>query len=608
MSVSRRAALVGSAASLALAACASRTGADAPQAAGAADDPNAALLAAFEAAFEAELDRNPELATSLRDKRNQHLWSDVTPAAQAAALRQRREGLDKIERDIPLDPLTPANRLSLRMLQRQVARAEAGAPFELHDYPFNQMFGVQSGAPTFLMNQHQIASPADAEAYFSRLVRLPELFRQHLANVQAARARGITTPAFVFAYVLSDCRNLLAGIPLGAGPGETPLWSDLQRKINALDVSAGEKQRLIARGRELLVGSVGPAYADLVARLTEEQARARTTDGVWALPQGEAYYADRLAAQTNTSLSADEIHDIGVSEVARLQGEMRQIMTQLGFTGDLRAFFRFMETDPRFFLPATPEGRAKYIADATAAIEAMRARLPAFFNLQPKAAMEVRAVEAFREESAGLAFYQRPAPDGSRPGIYYINTFNMAAIPTYQLEALAFHEGIPGHHMQIAIGQELTGLPRFRRFSGGGLTAFTEGWALYTEKLAKEMGFYQDPYSDFGRLTMELRRAIRLVVDTGLHAKRWPRQQAIDYILQNQPGDEPSARRDIDRYIVMPGQACAYLIGQREILRLRADAQARLGSRFDIRTFHDIVLGEGAVPLDILAERVAAWT
>jgi uncharacterized protein (DUF885 family) len=571
-------------------------------------EPNGALLAAFEAAFEAELDRSPQFATSLGDKRNQHLWGDVTPAAQALALRQRRQALDKINRDIPVAALTPANQLSLRLFQRQVERAEAGAPFELHAYPFNQMFGVQSEAPTFLMNQHRITSPTDAEAYLGRLVRLPELFRQHLANVQAARARGITMPAFVFDYVLNDCRNLLAGVPFGPGPGETPLWSDLQRKVNGLDLDPAEKQRLIARGRDILVGSVAPAYAEVVTRLTAEQARARHTDGVWALPEGEAYYAERLATQTNTRLTAAEIHDIGVSEVARLHGEMQAIMTRVGFSGDLRAFFRFMETDPRFFLPATPEGRAKYIADATAAIEAMRTRLPGFFNLQPRAPMEVRAVEAFREQSAGLAFYQRPAPDGSRPGIYYINTFNMAAIPTYQLEALAFHEGIPGHHMQVAIAQELPGLPRFRRFGRGGLTAYSEGWALYTELLAKEMGFYQDPYSDFGRLTMELRRAIRLVVDTGLHAKRWPRQQAIAYILQNQPGDEPSARRDIDRYIVMPGQACAYLIGQREILRLRAEAQARLGPRFDIRTFHDIVLGEGAVPLDILAERVGAWT
>jgi uncharacterized protein (DUF885 family) len=218
--------------------------------------------------------------------------------------------------------------------------------------------------------------------------------------------------------------------------------------------------------------------------------------------------------------------------------------------------------------------------------------------------MVVRAVEPFREASAGLAFYQRPTPDGARPGIYYINTSNVKAIPTYQMAALAYHEGIPGHHMQIAIAQELTGIPKFRKF--GGFTAYSEGWGLYTERLAKDMGFYTDPYSDFGRLTLELRRAIRLVVDTGLHHKRWTRRQAIDFILANQPGDEASARRDIDRYIVMPGQATAYMIGQQEILRLRSAAQQRLGAGFTLAKFHDVVLGNGAVPLDVLGELVGA--
>jgi uncharacterized protein (DUF885 family) len=278
----------------------------------------------------------------------------------------------------------------------------------------------------------------------------------------------------------------------------------------------------------------------------------------------------------------------------------------VNFRGDLKAFFDFMESDPRFYEPQTDAGKASYIAKATAAIEAMKKRLPDFFATLPKADLVVRAVEPFREQSAGLAFYERPALDGSRPGVYYANTVNMKGLPLYQLEALAFHEGVPGHHMQIAIAQELPGIPRFRTV-GGGFTAYSEGWALYTELLAKEMGFYTDPYSDFGRLTLELRRAIRLVVDTGLHAKRWPRQKAIDYVLANQPSDEDQARRDIDRYIVMPGQATAYLIGQIEILKLRQRAKDALGARFDIRGFHDALLRNGAVPLDILGELVDDW-
>jgi uncharacterized protein (DUF885 family) len=404
--------------------------------------------------------------------------------------------------------------------------------------------------------------------------------------------------------VINDSTNLLKGAPFTDGGTDSPMWADAQAKINSLSTDEATKTRLKAEARAALLAHVKPAYENLIAAMTRQQAAARSTDGVWALPEGGAYYAERLANQTTTNLTADEIHTIGLDNVARLHGEMGAIMRQVGFTGTRDAFFEKLETDPQFFIADTPEGKAGYIAQATAMIDAMRAKIPTAFNLIPKAPMVVRAVEPFREKSAGLAFYQRPSPDGSRPGIYYINTSNVKAIPTYQMEALAYHEGIPGHHMQIAIAQELQGIPKFRRF--GGFTAYSEGWGLYTEKLGKDMGFYTDPYSDFGRLTLELRRAIRLVVDTGLHHKRWTRQEAINYILANQPGDEASAQRDIDRYLVMPGQATAYLIGQIEILRLREAARTRLGSGFTLAKFHDVVLGNGSVPLDVLGELVRA--
>jgi uncharacterized protein (DUF885 family) len=397
----------------------------------------------------------------------------------------------------------------------------------------------------------------------------------------------------------------LAGAPFTETGKDSVFWSDIKGKIDKTTLDAPTKDRLKAQARAALMDKVKPAYEAIIAEMTKQQAKARTTDGVWALPDGEAYYAERLATQTTTRLTANEIHQLGLDSVARIHGEMETIMRKVGFTGTREAFFDFMETDPRFFVADTPEGKASYVAQATAMIDTMRDSLPTAFNLMPKAPLEVRAVEPFREASAGLAFYSRPSADGKRPGYYYVNTFNVKAIPTYQMEALAYHEGLPGHHMQIAIAQELQGIPRFRKFSG--FTAYSEGWGLYTERLGKDMGFYQDPYSDFGRQVLELRRAIRLVVDTGLHAKRWPKEQAIAYILANQPGDLESATRDINRYIVMPGQATAYMIGQMEILRLRADAQRRLGSRYDIKKFHDIVLGSGFVPLDILKELVEAW-
>jgi uncharacterized protein (DUF885 family) len=551
--------------------------------------------------------RSPQLATSLGERTGEDRWDDPSLAAQTAEVAQQEAASRQLQARYGTAPLGNQDRLSLRLFEAQSARARAALPFAGHTYAFNQMFGVQSSIPTFLANQHRVSDLAGAQAYVARLTGVRAYLGTIVSQSDASFAAGLMPPKFVYDYVLSDCRNLLAGAPFADGAAsDTPIWADFKGKVARLDVDAAARDRLLADARSALMSSVKPAYEALVAAMERQQAGARTTDGVWALPQGEAWYGERLANQTTTRLTAIEIHQLGLDAVARIHGEMRAIMAQVGFTGTLEAFFDFMETDPRFFVEDSPEGRARYIREATAYIDAMRPRLPEVFNVMPRAGMEVRAVEPFRERSAGLAFYQRPSADGSRPGVYYINTFNVKAIPTYQMEALAYHEGIPGHHMQIAIMQELPGLPRFRRF-GGGFTAYSEGWALYTELLPKEMGLYTDPYSDFGRLVLELRRAIRLVVDTGLHALRWDRQRAIDYILANQPGDEPSARRDIDRYIVMPGQATAYLIGQMEILRLRETARTRLGSRFDIRGFHDVVLTNGAVPLDILAELVGAW-
>jgi uncharacterized protein (DUF885 family) len=292
-------------------------------------------------------------------------------------------------------------------------------------------------------------------------------------------------------------------------------------------------------------------------------------------------------------------------EVDRIHAEMRDIMTAVEFDGDLQEFFSFMRTDPQFYYPTTEAGKARYLSEATDLINVMKGRLDEVFLRQPQAELEVRAVEAFREQSAGKAFYSAPASDGSRPGYYYANLFDMNQMPIYQMEALAYHEGIPGHHMQIAIAQELEGVPQFRKY--GRFTAYSEGWGLYSEFLPKEMGFYSDPYSDFGRLAMELWRAGRLVVDTGLHHKRWSREEAIDYLKDNTPNPEGDITKAIERYIVMPGQATAYMIGKIKIVELRERAKEELGDAFDIREFHDVIIASGPVPLNIMEERVDAY-
>jgi uncharacterized protein (DUF885 family) len=600
--LSRRKMLVSGGAVASLSACATST--PSPIANPTSGASSQVLAAFFEAEFDRGLANSPERATGQGDKRGYDKWDNETDAFALSRLAEAVAANATVQRLARTAPLNAQDQLSVRLYDKNTKRAQAGAKFRGHTYLFNQMSGAHTGIPTFLANQHKVSSAEDAQAYVERLTGVSDKLATLIDRSQVSAARGIMPPKFIFDYVISDSQNLLKGAPFTDGSSDSPIWADAQVKINALTSDDATKARLKADARAALLAHVKPAYEKLVTTMTAQQASARDTDGVWALPDGEAYYAERLANLTTTSLSADEIHKIGLDNVARLHGEMGVIMRTVGFTGTRDAFFDMLETDPKFFIANTPEGKAGYIAQATALIDTMRARLPSAFNLMPKAPMIVKAVEPFREASAGLAFYQRPTPDGSRPGIYYINTSNVKAIPTYQMEALAYHEGIPGHHMQIAIAQELQGIPKFRKF--GGFTAYSEGWGLYTERLGKEMGFYTDPYSDFGRLTLELRRAIRLVVDTGLHHKRWTRRQAMDYILANQPGDEASARRDIDRYIVYPGQATAYMIGQSEILRLRDAAKQRMGASFTLAKFHDVVLGNGAVPLDVLGELVGA--
>ena len=312
-----------------------------------------------------------------------------------------------------------------------------------------------------------------------------------------------------------------------------------------------------------------------------------------------------LANYTTTDLTASEIYEIGLTNVERIHNEMREIMDQVGFEGSLGEFFTFMREDAQFYYPNSDQGRAEYLDKAIAIIATMKQRLPDFFSRFPKAELVVKRVEPFRERSAGKAFYQRPAPDGSRPGTYYANLADMKDMPSYQMEALAFHEGIPGHHMQLAISQELEGIPQFQKFAS--FTAYTEGWGLYSEYLAKDMGFYEDPYSDFGRLAMELWRACRLVVDTGIHDKKWTREQAMQYLRDKTPNPEGDIEMAINRYIVFAGQATAYMVGKIKILELREWAAEGLGEKFDVRGYHDEVLRHGPVPLDILEENVRAW-
>lgn len=559
----------------------------------------------FQKIFEERVDRSPEFKMWLGIKEDQGHWDDNSERASRINLARTKNELRWLKKNIAYDKLDEQAKLSYDLFVYERERSIANHKYRYHNYPFNQMFGLQSGVPANLISMHKVDNVHDAQNYISRLRRVPTLFKHALIGLERRRAVGIIPPEFVFPHVLRDCRNVISNEPFEDNGIPGTILDDFTKKVNALDVKPRVRNRLLMQVKKALVKEVQPAYEELIAYFEELQHEATQTDGVWAFPDGENFYNARLASVTTTDLTADKIHAIGLQEVDRIHAEMRAIMEQVGFDDSLQEFFVHVNEDESHFYPDTDQGKVDYVTEATRIVDEMRAALDQLFITKPKADIVVKEVEAFREESAGKAFYQSPALDGSRPGTYYVNTYDMKAIPKYQMEALAFHEGIPGHHMQIAISQELQDIPMFRKF--GWYTAYGEGWALYSEYIPKEMGFYSDPYSDFGRLAMELWRACRLVVDTGIHAKKWTREQGIAYYEQNTPNVETDAVKMVERHIVMAGQATGYKIGMLKILELREKAKDELGVEFDIREYHDVVLTNGRLPLNILENQVDKW-
>ncbi len=532
---------------------------------------------------------------------------DLSDEKAAADLEVEKRQLTDLKKNFKFDALDAQTQLSWKIFEREVQRAEEEFRFRNDVYVVSQMRGYHAQLPTVLINVHKIDNVKDAEAYIARLNATPKMFDQMIDILREREKHKVVAPRFVFPLVLEACRKVITGGPFDDTGKKSPLFEDFVKKVEALKSGTeSEKETAIARARDALTKSVKPAYEKLIAFLEDQSKRANDDAGVWKFPDGADYYKVALRNTTTTNLTAEEIHKLGLDEVARIHREMEKIKDKVGFKGDLQAFFTFMREDRQFYLPDTDEGRAKYLHQAEQYVDEMKKRLDEMFITKPKADLVVKSVEKFRESSAGAAFYQQPAPDGTRPGMFYVNLRSMQDKPTYELESLVHHEGIPGHHMQIAIAQELTGIPKFRRL-GGRFTAYTEGWGLYSELTPKEIGMYQDPYSDFGRLSLELWRAGRLVVDTGLHAKKWTREQAIKYLEENTPHSHSDCEDSINRYIVMPSQATAYKIGMMKIVDLREKAKKSLGDKFDIRQFHDVVLTNGAVPLDVLEELVDRW-
>ena len=556
----------------------------------------------FEKSFEEQLDLSPELQTRLGIKKDYDKLDNDSPEADAKKLASQKKKLIWLTDSVNVEALSKEVLLSYKLFKKKVKNNIADHKYRLYNYPVNQMFGAQSGKPAFLINMHRIDTISDANAYISRLNEFNKYFTQLIKNLEAREAAGIIPPKFVFNKVIEDSENILTGKPFDNADKKSTLLKDFSEKVSNLDIDTKTKSNLEALAKQALLTSVKPAYNSLISFIKKQKERANSDHGAWKFPDGKAFYNNALKRTTTTDLTANEIHEIGLSEVARIHKEMNIIRNKVGFKGTLQDFFQFMKTDKQFYYKADKQGKAAYLKKAVNLIDSMETRLDEIFITKPKASIIVKAVESFREKSAGKAFYNRPAADGSRPGIYYANLYDMESMPIYQMEALAYHEGIPGHHMQLAIQQELKDVPLFRKF--GGYTAYTEGWGLYSEFIPKEMGFYADPYSDFGRLAMELWRACRLVVDTGIHAKKWTREEGIAYYTENTPNAKLDAIKMVERHIVMPSQATAYKIGMLKILELRAKAKNALGDQFDIRDFHEVVIAQGAIPLHILEEFV----
>jgi uncharacterized protein (DUF885 family) len=566
----------------------------------------------LDAQYEEQLLRSPMNLTYLgRDERKDEI-DEFTLASYQADLAWQAASVAEMANRFDRAKLSEPEQLSYDLWKYSYEQSAASEAYFYNGLVFDQMNGIHAFVPTFLINFHTVANVSDFEALVARLKLIKPRMMDALDIARESSSRGVVAPYFAMEGVADQSRKIISGQPFEAdAETDSAIWADIQRKAQGLLdeglLTEDEANALKAEAKTALLSSFGPAYKAIIAWTeTERLSSPEVATGIGTQGGGDAYYAHLLAQQTTTDLSADEIHTIGLNEVARIRNEMLGIMDEVEFQGDLQAFFEEVRTGEWNYYPDTDEGRQAYIDDATAAIDNLKALLPEYFGLLPKADLIVKRVEAFRERDGAAQHYYAGTPDGSRPGVYYAHLSDMTAMPKNQLEVIAYHEGLPGHHMQISIAQELEGVPQFQTQLG--FTAYAEGWGLYSEKLASEMpGTYADAYQQFGRLSSEIWRAIRLVVDTGLHSKGWTEQEAIDYFMANSPEPYESVRSEVRRYIVMPGQATSYKIGMIKILELRSTAIEALGDDFDIRGFHDTVLGAGSLPLDLLERRVMQW-
>jgi uncharacterized protein (DUF885 family) len=568
---------------------------------------DARLAVFFEEVYQRNLKDSPTFQSQLGMKGPDYgKWNDFSDQEAQRQDALERSDLERLRSDFDYAKLSDRMKVSYRIFEEQQETSIRNFKWRFHGYSFQTMSNPATTLVTFLQNIHAIETVADAEAYISRLNALEHAYRQFIDGFNESARRGIVPTSFSFDPVIADARNVLTGAPFDDSGKDSAILADFRAKLEKLDVPAAEKQRLLDAGIAAMRGPMKNGTLAMVSAIEALRSKSPGPHGVWALPDGAGYYQSQVQFWTTVpDLTAEKIHDIGLAEVARIRSEMETIMQKVGFKGDLPAFFEHLRTDPANFYPDTDAGRQAYLDQSKAYIDSIYADVGKYFSVLPKAALEVRQVEEWRQDTAPIAFYNQPALDGSRPGIYYVNLKDMAGKQKHEMETIAYHEGAPGHHFQVAVQQELEGVPSFQKFAFFG--AYVEGWGLYAERLAKEEGRFTEPMQDFGRLQNEMLRAARLVVDTGAHAKKWTREQMIAYMLANNPMKEKEATKEVERYIDNPGQALSYKIGMIRILDLRERAKRELGPKFDLRDFHDVVLKNGAVSLTILEQLVTDY-
>ena len=562
----------------------------------------------YEKAFLEVIFNEPELLTSLGLVEQFGITShngklnDASPAHQQAVIDRWKKDLQQLH-EYPLDRQTPSQQLSTHILDWYIADQVEGEKWQFHNYPVNQLNGAQNQFPSFMANTHPLLTKQDCEYYLMRLNAVPRKFDQLLESVRLREKKQILPPRFVVEDVLKEMSNFIAR-PAAENILATT-FKERAAKIQKLTDT--ERIDFQTRVETAINNSVYPSYQKLIDYFQGVLPKTTTDDGVWKLTEGDAFYAYILRQNTTTKLKPDELHELGLREVARIEGEMRVLLDANGFAGQpIGTSMDKLAKDPRFLYANDDNGRNAALAEYKRLIDTALSHCGELFITFPKAKIDVRRVEAFKELTAPGGYYEGGAMDGSRPGIFFANLRDMNEVPKWSMPTLSYHEGVPGHHWQISIAYEIKGTPQFRRVIP--FTAYMEGWALYSEWLAKQAGWYEgDPFGDLGRLRDELFRAVRLVVDTGIHAKRWTREQAIAYMLEKTGMGEKNVTAEIERYIVNPGQACAYKVGMLKIRELRERAQRELGNKFDQREFHDAVLKNGALPLEILEEQINGY-